>query len=285
MVWHCGKKGFYWWVAMVSLHGLSGWSVSAAEPKPVAKEDAANGKASKAMQEVATAEYKASDFKKAAEHFHTCFDVDPKNLDCLFNAARAEQRSFALDKAEEDFKKFIELAAPEDQGRKRALVHLDEIKELRTRLTPEKDRPKAAEAVAVVAKAPEAVATAPTAPVETPPTWRKPAAWGVAGLGAVVAVIGVAFLVGAKGEQADLDKKVGDTSGDSKVTTIDYATYSKSQNDINSSLVTADVLVGVGLGLAAAGTYFALTAPAATGTNVHVAPLPSGAILSWSGRF
>lgn len=281
-------------LCVASTAWAKGEAAKPADDNPTGK---ATTKAGQAMLEVATAEYKAGDFKKAAEHFHACFDVDPKNLVCLFNAARSEQRAFLLDKAEEDFNLYLKLApASDEQGRKRAGVHLDEIRDLKAQLAKK-------EAEARKAATPPAPVAPPAPPAEkrvevvppaggvvreaAPPagSWKRTGRWIALGGGAALVAAGAAILASASGAQSDLEAEMGPADGAGKFTGVGYADYKSRQEDINSQIVMADALLVGGVAVAAAGAWMALTAPDAPAprATLQVAPQPGGAtaLLAW----
>jgi len=257
----------------------------------------ATTKAGQAMLEVATAEYKAGDFKKASEHFHACFDVDPKNLVCLFNAARSEQRAFLLDKAEEDFNLYLKLApASDEQGRKRAGLHLDEIRDLKAQLAKKEEeaRKAAAPTVPVAPAGPTPENKAEVAPAAgsltrefRPPegNWKRTGRWIALGGGAALMAAGAAILASASGAQSDLEAEMGPANSAGKFTGVGYADYKSRQESINSQIVMADALLVGGVAVAAAGAWMALTAPDAPAprATLQVAPQPGGttALLAW----
>ena len=222
-------------------------------------------------QKEAAAEYAAGRFRKSAELFHTCFGLDATQFGCLFNAARSEQRDFQLDSAEATFRRFLDVAPQDHEGRRRATVHLDEIRDTRARLQAEK-----AAAAAVT------IAVAPTETVEKPGSWLRPAGWGAAGAGVVLAAVGVAVLVRASGEQADLDAKVADRQN-GKVSGIDYAAYAEQQADLNGRYYLGDALLGVGVACAGVGAWLLATTPALPA--VTLAPQAGGVRASVAWRF
>ncbi len=269
----------------------------AAKPAEETTAGKATTKAGQAMLEVATAEYKAGDFKKASEHFHACFDVDPKNLVCLFNAARSEQRAFMLDKAEEDFNLYLKLApASDEQGRKRASVHLDEIRDLKAQLAKkEEEARKAANPTGPVGPAGPPVekkvdAKPPAGNVvrEVPAPegqWKRTGRWVALGGGAALVAAGAAILASASGAQSDLEAEMGPANSSGKFTGVGYADYKSRQESINSKIVMADALLVGGVAVAAAGAWMALTAPDAPAprATLQFAPQPGGAaaLLAW----
>lgn len=277
--------------------GSTAWAKGeAAKPADENPTGKATTKAGQAMLEVATAEYKAGDFKKASEHFHACFDVDPKNLVCLFNAARSEQRAFLLDKAEEDFNLYLKLApASDEQGRKRAGVHLDEIRDLKAQLAKkEEEARKAANPTPPVGPTGPAEKKAEAGPPaggvarEVPAPegeWKRTGRWVALGGGAALLAVGAAILASASGAQSDLEAEMGPANTAGKFTGVGYADYKSRQESINSQIVMADALLVGGVAVAAAGAWMALTAPDTPSprATLQVAPQPGGAtaLLAW----
>ncbi len=245
----------------------------AVDADPVA---VAGTEASAALLKVAAAEYAAGQFEKAAAHFLTCFDVDAKNLSCLFNAARAEQRSFQLDKAEKHYLLYLDLNKADAAGRKRAQIHLDEVREVRAQLkkqaaanaTPPGPERKPPEVVAVPrppeAKPAEVKVTPPTIGQDAPTpagSWKRTAGWASVGVGAALVVTGVALVVQGSGQQTKLDAETDKTQS-GFISGIGYDDYVKRQESINGRMRLGTALLGIGVAAAGAGGWLVATAPA-----------------------
>lgn len=262
-----------------------------AAPKPPAKGDAgdpvatAGTKASAALLKVAAAEYAAGHFEKAAGLFLTCFDVDAKNMSCLFNAARAEQRSFQLDKAEAHFRQFLAVNEADETGRKRAQIHLQEVSEMRAQLKKQQ---------APVESAPVPPPLAPVLPTPAPTVvqrhetpsegaWKSTAGWSSVGAGVAMVATATALFLMASSDQADLDAATGKTDGSGLISGIGRDDYVQRQNSVNTRTYVADALLAIGVVSAGAGTWLLATAPALP--TVRAALAPDGGELRLAWRF
>lgn len=116
---------------------------------PAAADEASAGAAMGALK-LAKHYYDKKDFARAAARFHEAWSIDP-NPAFLFNAARAEMRSFQLDAAEKHFRQYLGLKGIDAAGRRRAQVHVEEIAAQRKLLAAKRrPAPTAAPATAVV---------------------------------------------------------------------------------------------------------------------------------------
>lgn len=97
-------------------------------------------------------------------------------------------------------------------------------------------------------------------------------------------------LLGATGEQADLQAKLDDRNGGGKVASIDYETYAERQEGLNARFYLGDALLGVGAACLGASVWLLATAPSTakgagvpSAAKVMVVPQPGGAraLVAW----
>lgn len=226
--------------------------------------------AAQVLMSQAQAEYGAGHHDHAAQLFRRAYDLDPKP-EYLFNAARAEQRAFKLDAAEHDFAAYLSLAAATDEGKRRARVHLQEVRATRQQLQ-QAMAGRSASQLGSLANAQPELATA---------AWRRPAGWVVAGAG-LLAVAAGAWIWGAvEQDQEALDGRVADRDFEGKIIGIDWTDYERQQRNLNRLRPTAQALTGGGVCVIGLGVYLL----ASSGEQRHVALLVSSERVAFSLRF
>ncbi len=261
-----------------------------------AGEDAALG-----AHKLATHMYKAGNFAKAAELYHTAFKIDPKPA-FLFNAARAEQRVMMLEVAEKHFKQVLALKGVDARTVSRSRMHLQEIETVRKALmaaqakaggkkAPPTDT-RTAEPAPVSKSVDKSAAPAAAAPspaahknAEAPATvvtkgggWKAPAGWASVITGGVLAGVGGWLLVSYMNDQEALDARQVATTGGGKVKDISYAEYEEQQTALWTRRGLGFGVLGVGLAAVGAGAWMVLTAPESGA--VTVAPTHRGVLLA-----
>ena len=242
---------------------------------PVVAPAAPAPKSAAAVQAEAMVEYGAGRFGKAAELFQTCVALDAGNMQCRFNLARSHQRDFALDKAEAAFVQYLKLEGGDPQATKRAQTHLDEVRATRLQL----EQARTAQA-AVAAQAAASLPAAVTGSESTPRGWQRPVGWATIGTGGAALAVAVVLLVGASGDQQELDALTAETDKQGLIGGLSYDEYKGRQEAINSRMLTGDVLAVTGVVLAGAGGWLLWTAPARTAALV-----PTGRGLAVAVRF
>lgn len=235
--------------------------------------------AAKTLEKSAYEHYKAKRYRMAAQLYHAAFAMngDPNGL---FNAARAEQRGFVLDAAQADFERFLTLAPAGHDGIRRAKVHLQEITEAKAALAGKSGQAGAHGSVpAPVQAADEAEGL--TEKGAAAADWRRPAAWGAVGLGALGVGLGAWWLVSGLQDSGDLDDRLDATrAGD---TSLSYSEAQAENERINSTLVRGYVAAGVGVVAAGVGGWLLFQGQA--GDQVAVVPGPRLAGLGLALRF
>mgnify|MGYP002630298541 CR=1 FL=1 len=260
--------------------------------------DAQTSEAALGALKLAQLEYRNGNYAEAARLFHRAYDLDPVG-DYLFNAARAEQRVFDLDAADRDFARFLALPSGSDEGKRRARLHLEEVRATRDQLT----RAKAVERKAVEARlraeaearqaAEEHASPTPTAPppaataaaADQPPavgtpaateaqvgaqalapmdgSWKRPAGWAALGAGVLAAAAGAWLWLSVEADQRDLDARTADQDVEHKVVGIEWPDYERDQTRLNQLRPAAQALTAVGVVAAGLGGWWLATAPSA----------------------
>ena len=256
------------------------------------------------VHKLTTQTYKAGDFKKAAELYHTAFKINPQPA-FLFNAARSEQRIMLLDEAEKHFEQVLTLVGLDDRTRSRTKMHLQEIATVRKALA-------SAQAKAAAAKKPEVkqtpkpvvkptpkpevkpapkpvkapVAEGPVKAAQPPVTvttgqgaWQGTAGWASLGTGVVLAGIGGWLLISYMGDQTALDQKQETLDGAGKVADISFEEYEEEQQSLWTRRGLGAGAVGIGLAAVGVGAWMLATAP--EDKPVVIAPSAGGATLAW----
>ena len=249
---------------------------------------------------LATETYKAGDFKKAAELYHTAYKIDPQPA-FLFNAARSEQRLVMLDVAEKHFKQLLALKDLDERTRTRTKMHLQEIAAVRKAMAvaQAKAAALAAKAAANPASKPPAkpankpvakpaAATAPKPAAAAIPAvtatagdgaWKAPAGWASLGTGVVLTGLGGWLLISYLGDQATLDEQREKLGPDGKVVGISHEKYEQDQQALWTRRGLGYGAAGVGLAAVGVGAWMLLTAPA--DATVTLAPAGRGVTLAW----
>jgi len=227
---------------------------------PPAKADSGDAAAADraAMGALAMAKhlYKQGKYKKAAAFFRQAYDVKPIP-EFLFNAARAEQRGYLLREAERDF--LVLLARPNLDAtmRRRAKIHLKEVREALAHTTRLK-----AEAADARAQASRARANAKQATMdarmrknaEKSGQWTNRLKWPVLGIGVAALGFGTWSLLNAAASQSDLDTHIDPDTGKFRPT-ITVAEARSQQSSINGGYFTGWVSAGLGAALLGVGTW------------------------------
>lgn len=213
---------------------------------------------------MANLHYQEGRFRKAAELYHDAFNTYPEAA-FLFNAARAEMRDFQLDRAERDFRRYLELPGVDASGQRRAQVHLEEIAAYRRDAAAKSDAAAAAAAAAMRANS----------------RGKDGLSIGLwVGGGSLLVTGAVLYGVAYVGRLATNDMQVADAAAKS---THD-ADVSRQASLRNGAVVAA--LVGAGLcGWAAQRRFFAASDAASTATSLWLLPRPGGAQVGIGGAF
>jgi hypothetical protein len=293
--------------------------VSHAQAKPV------NETAMSALK-LAKHHYKKENFKKAAALFVEAFDIEPNPL-FLYNAGRALQRGFMLDEAEKAFTRFVEAeksgkfeGADHEAAKRRATMHLKEIRSTKAQLHRARQRGREDEKTQTQAKQGEAGAqaagaaqegkaataqarkdadkpetTAQTVTTSDPAaatvpaaasteSWKTPAAFGLMGVGVGVIGYGIWLLSDLVARKTSLDEATrAGNKIDGKLTGSDAQTYQASMDELQFDQNIAFAAIGVGVVAAGAGGYLLSIAPGVR--NVTLAPHISGRGATFSMRF
>jgi tetratricopeptide (TPR) repeat protein len=93
------------------------------------------------------------------------------------------------------------------------------------------------------------------------PAWRGVAAWSGLGTGAACLLGAGGLWLWASGDQSALDEKNAEVDGEGYITGISYGAAKSEQESINSRLLGAEVLGGVGLLAAGLGAWLLLSEP------------------------
>ena len=255
--------------------------------------------------ETANEHYKAKRFAKAEQLYLTAFEVS-KNPAYLFNAGRAAQRAFALDRAEKHFQRYLSQEKNNPKGLSRAKLHLQEVEEARAALKrasalataarPAPLSPPTAPAPAAPAAAPPAagakaaptVAQAPPPPVATaaataPGGWRTPLGWAATGAGAAVAGYGAWLLIAVLIDRGDMDAELDKKDDAGKITGLQYSVYRDWEEAANEDVFMGHTLLWPGVALLGAGAWLLLSDDG-PGTAAFV-PAPGGGSLHVALRF
>ena len=253
----------------VALATLFAPAVSWADDERATGSDAAG----RELREAAKVHYDARRYEKAATLYHAAFDVT-RNPAYLFNAARAEQRAYQLDKAERDFNTYIRVAPSDSDGITRARLHLSEIHDARSAFAkqgkegkpsdpPAEQEGKPSGAPSLPAEKKPAAPSTVMQPAPFPPRpanaeagsgWRGPVGWAGVGLGVAGVAIGAWVLVDADLASTDLDKKLYAQGGPS----LSYAAADAETRRINERLLLGWGVAGAGVVCVAAGTWLLL---------------------------
>lgn len=221
--------------------------------------------------------YGQSNYKEAARLFHQAYGIQPL-ADFLYNAARAEQRAFDLDAAEQHYEQVLKIKAVSPDVIARVRLHLRELRESRSVMAARekalKDKLGAAMTPPSTEKAPRvAVGPVKAADVakQADPSWRAPAGWAGIGLGTVALGVGGWMALDAMGQQEQLDGDAIKTGG-AKIDSIAYADYRDRKTAIDGRIDMSRLLIGAGVALAGAGTWLLVTRdqPAQSALNVRV---------------
>lgn len=291
-----------WWGA-AALAGL----MCAAMTLPAVADDDRKDAAALTILETANEHYKAKRFAKAEQLYLTAFEVS-KNPAYLFNAGRAAQRAFALDRAEKHFQHYLSKELNNPKGVARARLHLQEVDEARSALKRASESAAAGQPAAVVPTpaAPQVNASKPAAaqpvpvdaareeptPVQAPKpaaagvatessaSWRGPAGWAATGVGAAVAGYGAWVLITALIDRGDMDAELAKKDDAGKITGLQYAVYRDWEEASNDEIVWGHTLLWPGVALLGAGAWLLLGdhkqgqaafVPAPGGGSLHVA--------------
>ena len=241
----------------------------------------------------ATHMYKNGNFKKAAELYHTAYNIDPQPA-FLFNAARSEQRLVLLDVAEKHFKQLLELKGLDDATRKRTQMHLQEITAVRkamAALKPAPPSPSVAGEPQPVPAPPQPLTTGQTPDAATGAAipdatvtagggaWKAPVGWTSIGTGAVLTGVGAWLLVSYLGDQEALDGRRAKVNDQGRVLGISYEKYEQEQQSLWTQQGLGAAAAGVGLAAMGVGAWMLATAP--VDATLAIAPAARGATLTW----
>lgn len=241
--------------------------------------DAEREKAALTILQDAKAQYDKGQFGEAAAAFKVAFGMTD-NPAYLFNHARAAQRGKQLDVAEKAFEAYLKHARADDKGKRRAKVHLAEIREMKAvlaratvaeaaakkeaarRAELEKKR-KAAAAEAVARKKAEEAAGL---------GWKRTTALASWGVGAAGLGVGTWLALSAASERQDAEDAIA-----SYPTHRDYVS---AVDDAKRKAVIGYATLGAGAVIAGVGTWLWLDgAPETTSgkrsaaqARLHVAP-------------
>jgi len=261
--------------------------------------------------ETANTHYKAKRFDKAEQMYITAFEIS-RNPAYLFNAGRAAQRAFKLDRAEGHYKRYLSLEKADAKGIRRAKLHPQEVDEARAALkqaagtrapaaapvvpqpTPAAPPPRVEPKPQPAPVAPEkASAVAPTPKVPVPPTvskpaaapagWRTPAGWLAVGLGGAAAAWGTTLLVTSLLDRTDMDEMLAEKDEDGDITGLSYKTYADWETSVNDDIVQGHTFLWPGTAVLAAGVWLLLSRP--DSTTVAWTPTRGGGSLHFSLRF
>lgn len=277
-------------VVLFALLAATLWSASVAAPVVWAQE-ADKEAAAQTILLAANAHYEAGRFDKAAAMYTTAFEVS-RNPAYLFNAGRAWQRAYALDKAEGLLRRYLELEKRDDRGIRRATLHLQEIAAARKALAEAEARGEKkgqAEGDGDKGGGDKGPGIAPgdgrgvASPGPARAIWMRRAGWGLSGLGAISAIAGAWLLASALDDRATLDEALADKNADGKIQGLSYTDYRPREDDINDRVVRADLLIGAGVIAAGAGLTLLWAAPDMPAVTAAVGS--GGASLGMTWRF
>ena len=233
-----------------------------------------------ALHKAATKRYKAGKYKKASELYHRAFKMSSVPS-YLFNAARAEQRAFAYDAAERDFRRYLRLSNQDARGQSRARVHLKEIREIRAKLAEAKRRERAHARAEARPTSRSHTTAAPNVNVK-PAGWRRPAGWALVGVGSLAVGFGVYSIGSTSSDAQALDAALAKKDADG-IVGVDYQSAESQRQSINDRLVRGYMGLGIGAVAAGVGAWMLISRPEAS--TVSVLPGRDRLSVSWVTRF
>ncbi len=127
--------------------------------------------------------------------------------------------------------------------------------------------------------APASVADATASAAPAPGAWRRPAGFAVLGGGVIAAGVGVVFGLQSAAARAKVTNATRDAAG--RVVSLTQQEAATLESSAQRQALAANVLFGVGGGLAAAGVVLVVMGPSSAPV-VTMAPAPGGVVLSGS---